>query len=1361
MSREFEAPPTLHAAPLISESSIVEIIVEQVTFEDLESNAENAQPVSTVEEDKGTVTQPEQCLLEKGLVVVESNLIEEPQHTSVTDVVQIADITKELEDSTPIDVVSVEDNAGMVEVLEKQDISEDIQVHNVASASVTAQIENETELLTQEAPPAAHISPLIPLFSIVEGIEKQVTSPNLLSNAEDADPVITVEDEKATVTQPEQSLMEKELLTLESDFSEEPQHISVTDDVQVAEVTKILDPPTHIHLASVESNAGIVEDLGNQVLPGDMPEGSSVSLTAGVENETGVLTEEAIVVEELPTMDYDHKEIPQQSVVKEDEVVKVSREFEAPPTLHTAPLISESSIVEIIVEQVKFDDLGSNAENAQLVSTVEEDKETVTQPEQCLLEKELEDEELVESDRIEEPQYISVKDVVQIADITKELEESIDVVFVEDNAGIVEVLEKQDISEDALPTGDDDPNEIPQQSVVKQDGEVVQIELEAPPTVQIAPLILGSSMVEVIGKQVLSEDIPVTDGEKASASTTAEAEEEAAVLIAQALVENVLRTVVGDPDEIPRQCAVKNDDEFTDIAKLLDGSTEVDMASINSDTSTPQVLQKHVLFEVIPTPDTDNAAVISVTEVTEVLEAPMAVKMVLINRETSVLEVFEKQHAEDHVALVVPEPSHEVVSTTVNDDGDINKLAEVEENAEIVEDGAAMQDEDGAAMQECSVKTSMGDDANRETPNIREFLLDVMATEEEPQDTWVQEGMIEMAEKIKGDVEVKSAEEVGVTDAKGAMDIGCKVQNEVENVSTSPATEEILDKMDNVTTKQVDQQENQTEESCLKEEPVSAVQVIVTPETDEQEATEMIQSEPSELEAQKVTENCSDASIERPAPEVLPVTEIGNKEETASINVFVTTDDVSIDKLKPDLDETTVELKKESDKNVIEEDSSCSPDLFAANRTIEAKQDIVVPQIITSSEKVQPPTEMGVEEIQATENGVESNIQMEVTELQVKDKIELTEPQVLEKVEPNIQKEVKELGTEQKSEPVKQIEASEVKVEANVAPKIQMDGTEFPATEKLESTLQMEETELQVTEEVEQNVKIALTNIKVTVKVVVQALEALDIEEAKVDAHLIEDSSFSPREVAATEMLDSKQEQTHPCEMVTPSEEGEPTIRMETTEIQLTKKVEPKIQMEVTELQGKNKVEPTIEMGATEIQVIKKVEPNIQIALTEIKDPLTECQLPEVGVQAVDELLETTLQHLVHIEQAERTMPSGPPGQPEVGVESAEPVPQGEGELEQDVWLDAEEDIGKQEGAEETGNEPQESVQSKLEGSQAEDQEEEFLDTTGHAQSSPEEIQAIGEIHDIEREEEDFAIALEDSQIRNLTETSLICKELD
>ena len=307
----------------------------------------------------------------------------------------------------------------------------------------------------------------------------------------------------------------------------------------------------------------------------------------------------------------------------------------------------------------------------------------------------------------------------------------------------------------------------------------------------------------------------------------------------------------------------------------------------------------------------------------------------------------------------------------------------------------------------------------------------------------------------------------------------------------------------------------------------------------------------------------------------------------------------------------------------------------------------------------------------------------------------------------------------------------------------------------------MEETELQVTEEVEQNVKIALTNIKVTVKVVVQALEALDIEEAKVDAHLIEDSSFSPREVAATEMLDSKQEQTHPCEMVTPSEEGEPTIRMETTEIQLTKKVEPKIQMEVTELQGKNKVEPTIEMGATEIQVIKKVEPNIQIALTEIKDPLTECQLPEVGVQAVDELLETTLQHLVHIEQAERTMPSGPPGQPEVGVESAEPVPQGEGELEQDVWLDAEEDIGKQEGAEETGNEPQESVQSKLEGSQAEDQEEEFLDTTGHAQSSPEEIQAIGEIHDIEREEEDFAIALEDSQIRNLTETSLICKELD
>ncbi|CAL8293210.1 unnamed protein product [Arctogadus glacialis] len=292
--------------------------------------------------------------------------------------------------------------------------------------------------------------------------------------------------------------------------------------------------------------------------------------------------------------------------------------------------------------------------------------------------------------------------------------------------------------------------------------------------------------------------------------------------------------------------------------------------------------------------------------------------------------------------------------------------------------------------------------------------------------------------------------------------------------------------------------------------------------------------------------------------------------------------------------------------------------------------------------------------------------------------------------------------------------------------------------------------------------------------------------------------------------------------MVTPSQEGEPTIKNEeATEIQLTEKVEPKIQMEATELQGKN-----------------KVEPNIQIAFTEMKDPFTQRERPEVGVQAeeaiekartiqmaevperlqeacvsevsvtrvlevtglvqeldstremiqaepvalqvgveqvvflsqtgpahfAEEPLETTQQRLVHVEQAERTVPSSPPVQPEVVVESAEPVSQWEGELEQDVWLDAEEDIGKQEGAEKTGNEPQESVQSQLEVSQAEDQEV-FLDTTGHAhieeESSPEEIQAIGEIHELEREGEDFAIALEDPQIKNLTETSLICKELD
>ncbi|CAL8291820.1 unnamed protein product, partial [Gadus morhua 'NCC'] len=87
-----------------------------------------------------------------------------------------------------------------------------------------------------------------------------------------------------------------------------------------------------------------------------------------------------------------------------------------------------------------------------------------------------------------------------------------------------------------------------------------------------------------------------------------------------------------------------------------------------------------------------------------------------------------------------------------------------------------------------------------------------MATEEEPQDTvehvrvlepCVEEGMIEMAKKSKGDVEVKSAEEMGVTDAKEGMDIGCIVQNEVQNVYTSLATEEeMLDKMDNVTAKE-------------------------------------------------------------------------------------------------------------------------------------------------------------------------------------------------------------------------------------------------------------------------------------------------------------------------------------------------------------------------------------------------------------------------------------------------------------------------------------------------------------------------------------------------------------------------------
>ncbi|CAL8284721.1 unnamed protein product [Lota lota] len=1081
MTNELKEVTSIHMTSVNHDVTIIQAVEKLVITEDnAESQAENALPSSTSEVEKEAAAVSEQGLAEKELICKVNDTREEPRQVIVQEDGQLTKVTDELETLTSLSVASV-----ITEYIAESQAEEAKREVEKEAARLTEQGFTEKELVSIENDPcdeprevliledgqltevtdelktsqSIHLGTLNSEARNVEFHQKQFISEDIIGfNTENASTSITDADEEETATQSDHSLLEKEFVTVENDQREVPQQIPVENCGQIIEVTNELEESTSVEVASVNSDVSTFQSLEKQAFTED-------NLESHAEN-----------------------------------AVPTSR----------APLISESSIVEVIVQQVTFEDLGSNAENAKPVITVEEDKETVTQSEQCLLEKEL---VTVERDLIEEPQHISVTDVVQIADITKELEASTstDVVSVDYNVGIVEVLEKQDISEDIqvsdvasasvtaeienetgllteqallvkkVPSLDADPNEIPQQSVVK-DGEVVKVstEFEAPSHVQITPLISDSSIVEVIEKQVTSEDLG-SDAENANTLITVENEKR--THSEQSLLEKELVTVESNLNEEPQHIS-----------------------------------------------DTD----VQVAEVTKEFEA----------------------------------------STFVHDTVEPVRVLE----------------------------------------------------------PYMQEDMIEMAEKSKGDAEIKSAEEVGVTDANEAMDIGCKVQNEVENVSTSLATEEeILAEMDNVIAKEVDQQENQTEvseegakeESCLKEERVCAVQVIVTPPTDKQEATEITQSEPSELEAQKVTENKSDASIER-QPEVLSITEIGNEEETASIHVFATTDDFSIDKPKTYLDETKVELKKESDENVIDEDSSCSPELLAAKEMIEAKQEqtyscyvvtpnntgMVVPQIIISSEKVQPTIEMRVREIQAIEN-VESNIQMEVTELQVKEKedptikIEVTELQVLEKVEPNIQKELTELGTEQKSEPLKQIQVSAVEVKANVVPKIQIEGTDFPATEKLESTIKMEGTELQVTEEVEQNIEIALTKIKVTER----------------------------------------------------------------------------------------------------------------------------------------------------------------PEDPEVGVEAAEPVPRGEEELGQDVWLDAEEDIGKQEGAEKTEIEPQESVESQWEGSQADDQEEEFLDTTGHAQieeeSSPEEIQAIGEIYEIEREGEDFAIAQEDSQIRNLTETSLICKELD
>ncbi|XP_071355020.1 A-kinase anchor protein 12 [Trachinotus anak] len=742
-----------------------------------------------------------------------------------------------------VQTATLDSEEGSAQLLEKEVISEDIP----ATETVTHKTKEETEPLTEDNVEAEKEDKLQADAAKSEheeepGVLEPVQTATLDSeegSAQLLEKEVISEDIPATETVTHKTKEETEPLTEDNVEAEKEDKLQAdAAKSEHEEEPGVLEP---VQTATLDSEEGSAQLLEKEVISEDIP--ATETVTHKTKEETEPLTEDNVeakmedklqadaaksehegpeVLEAVQTATLDSEENRVQAeVLSEDIPTAESAADETKPAMENLTEISiepenkelktdtlniDNQQVAEILQAMQVPTLDSEEGSVQsiereVILEATPEVETITDELKEETEPLVEDSEPVDAFKTEHVGELQVLEVAQVAKLDSE----------EDS---VQSLEKEVISEEVSPTETAELTQAPESSVepeelpvedaktdIVQEPEVLPsdvkgIATEAETEVETSmPAHVVTESVEEGGaqepeKQILSEDGPETDTKNAIASVTDETESKIMAELNQTLkIHEDLKT-----ERTPQDVQVGQEDHIAEVVGELQALTAVHVSSVNEDARSVQV-RETVFSEVTPATLVDNAA-------------------------------------------VTHEPKHGVHLSAVHASVEGEKEGELP-GAEIK--NAAVEHSVVTEVITCYLKdvsTAIPDVLMEKTSDIHEPLIDTVSSKLEFEETVMtttplmkdevtetaEEGSVVMMMNVPSvqlednhriqvqvvDVDIKSAKTivdtvlvVGVTEDKEVIDVCHETVKEVDMLSATSETEELINKESKVIVQEV------------------------------------------------------------------------------------------------------------------------------------------------------------------------------------------------------------------------------------------------------------------------------------------------------------------------------------------------------------------------------------------------------------------------------------------------------------------------------------------------------------------------------------------------------------------------------
>ncbi|XP_023276787.1 A-kinase anchor protein 12-like [Seriola lalandi dorsalis] len=636
----------------------------------------------------------------------------------------------------------------------------------------------------------------------------------------------SVEDQVQTLTQKDDEILH-----------------NITDQVQVEDKDQ---PPVEVEelqelaaaqAAKLESEEGCVQLLEKEVISEDIP--ATETITHEPIEKTKPLTEdnveaekeyelqadaaetehidEAEVLEAVQTAtdsEEDRIQLPQGEILSEDiptatdetkkeNLIEISIEPEN-KGLKTDTLNIDNHQVAEVLQAIQVPTLDSKEGSVQslekeVISEATPKAETVTNELKEETEPLVEDNEpgdAFETEHVKELEVLEAKldsEEVSVQSLEKELiseeippTETVELTQAPESS--VEPEEEQSVG-DAKTDHVEEPQVLP--SDVNEIATEAETEVETSMHAHVVTESVEEGSAQELEKQILSEDVPKPDTKIAIASVTDETESKDVEELDQALKINEDQKTEGTQQDVQ----VGQENHIAEVVDDLQTLTAVHVSSVSEGASSVQVIEKTVFSEVTPATCVDSAA-------------------------------------------VTHEPKHEVHLSAVVASVEGEKEGELE--AAVIK-SAAVEHAVVTEVITCHVKdvsTAIPDVLVEKTSDIHEPLIDTLVSEIEFEETVMsatplvkddviktaEEGSVIMMMNVPSvqfednhrvqvqvvDVDIKSAEtivdtalEVGVTETKEVIDVCHETVKEVDTLSATSKTEEVINKESKVTIQEV------------------------------------------------------------------------------------------------------------------------------------------------------------------------------------------------------------------------------------------------------------------------------------------------------------------------------------------------------------------------------------------------------------------------------------------------------------------------------------------------------------------------------------------------------------------------------